>query len=934
MYCDTKINCSEQGALKGIGVPFVRDSRFLLFLVFLLALAIRLWFNFFFSHINNYNSCDASEYMRNADVLQTLLRQPVSFWTTCINYIFGSCDQGGIVIVKKAFAGFADFSISGPIFPIYIAIGNSFNLFQAKWMNLLFMQSIVSALTCVFIGIAGVYSFGKKEGICAAVISALYPGFIINSGRLYSETFACFLLAAILALIAIGFHSYNNYGLRILIGFLTACLQFTRSTMFVLTLALLPMIWQQNKTKRPVKSIVAFLIGFAIVTLPWLGLQKLALGSSSLVIDRVGHYNCFVGNNIDTGGWLSLPYPDGRGIEKQSFPEIIFGNVKKSCLRWGKLLLDKPARLLKLCWNDFRADIGMFQPWQQNLFHQIILLFAFIGISLGLFVQVMSPVSREQQISRLFIFALLLFHFTYCFFITVPRYNLTALPEIILFAAYGLIVLTKLLNKPECRLLVIVLLGLSAGLFFLTKVSLLPLLLPLIQDISTIFIVQSIAILAMIVAITYCLCKSLEFLQGNILIARVVTITLSAVIMVVLAYPARANGRWWEWTSVLENNQSISQQLQIDRKECPNLSDRAVYLLIDADEIGHLNNGLKISINGHNLNSPVIPGISLISQSSPIMQTGSCVCQFQNEGEYIFDCLSKAADTSNCNLRQWFVIPVDKSIVQEAASRSNNEIKFDIGLKREDAGVTKLFGSYDINSKYAYIPSLDLCSWEKAFYGVENENGLSDTRYDIKIDPKSSQTYTNDLSAVKGLQNGRYNIHILVAPSIIAEKKVGIEQSKQTNHNFKDVIMEAPRFVHKFIELDASNLTESPLWIMRLQGRGRKLSGQHSPYIEFRANYLDNKESKVYVSTWTPNKISMSNKWQKFDIAVLFNPKSVKGKLKNIQYRFSSYSSLDTLLNVNQPITHAKLGKVEFTDIKMSCMPIEINPLSSGHQIY
>ena len=114
-----------------------------------------------------------------------------------------------------------------------------------------FSQCLISALTCLFIGLTASRTFSKGTGYIAALLAAVYPAFILNSGRLYSETFAAFLLSVLCYLTVRNLHDQCDtaemFRSSIVLGFTAACLQFTRSVMVVLTIVLIPItLWQQG----------------------------------------------------------------------------------------------------------------------------------------------------------------------------------------------------------------------------------------------------------------------------------------------------------------------------------------------------------------------------------------------------------------------------------------------------------------------------------------------------------------------------------------------------------------------------------------------------------------------------------------------------------------------------------------------------------------
>src|SRR6185369_12634870 len=157
-------------------------------------------------------------------------------------------------------------------------------------------------------------------------------------------------------------------------------------------------------------------------------------------------YNFFIGNNVDTQGWLSYPYPDGRNIDAVTFPQLMQSAIKKSPTRWVRLMLEKPLRLFEYPWNDFRTSIGAVSFQAQVIYHDLILLFAAAGLGLSFLLAVGIPATKRQLYCRFYLSGLFAFHFVYCLFITVPRYNLTAIPELIVFAAAGITTINELIR--------------------------------------------------------------------------------------------------------------------------------------------------------------------------------------------------------------------------------------------------------------------------------------------------------------------------------------------------------------------------------------------------------------------------------------------------------------------------------------------------------
>ncbi|HMD54955.1 MAG TPA: hypothetical protein VKJ65_10435, partial [Phycisphaerae bacterium] len=314
----------------------------------------------------------------------------------------------------------------------------------------------------MLIAFIGTILWDRKTGILAGFLAAVYPGLIVNSGRLYSETFATFLSCALLLLLSMIISGRATsraladrqaptpeppaklariwragLALPFLLGVLTALLQMTRSVLTLISIALVPVIFFCRKDKRKT-YLVLFFIGFALAFLPWLFLQRCTFGKTSLIVDRHGHFTFFLGNSPDTQGWLTFPYPDLSGVESKSFFSILKLDLRQSPERWCKLMLDKPIRLFGVPWNEFRVSIGPISPDDQIAYHRFLLLLAALGVVTALFEPAKRPGARRIVFARLCVFSFFAYHCVYWLFETISRYALPAVPCMILFAAAAL----------------------------------------------------------------------------------------------------------------------------------------------------------------------------------------------------------------------------------------------------------------------------------------------------------------------------------------------------------------------------------------------------------------------------------------------------------------------------------------------------------------
>jgi 4-amino-4-deoxy-L-arabinose transferase-like glycosyltransferase len=723
-------------------------------LIFLLALMIRIWFNFFDNHIHAAFACDAAEYMRDAQNLAFCGRE--LFSGNCENcfrslhVLFGQASASDIKSTKDLFAVLKEMSISGPAYPLFLLAAYKIfgqNPSMDVWMIPILLQSILCALTCALIASIAGMSWGRKESIAAGLLAAFYPGFIVNSGRLYSESFACFLLCFILWLMCSFFiEGRNNIGWGFLLGVSLFALQVTRSLMSVLTIFTIVVFilfssFVAGRRRQMLRYLFATAFGFVLCLLPWLALQKLALGKTALIVDRCGNYNLFVGNDVSGQGYLSIPYPDLSGTDTARPWQILRQSIKRNPAGWFKLALDKPVRLLKLPWNDFKVWLGPINPSYQAMFHQLVLIFACTGIVLGKD-NTGEKWTRQKILLRCLILFSLLLHFTYCAFITIPRYNLTAMPALILFAAAGIINIFDRVNSKRSFLAAGGLLGMVLIVMFISRINIVKFL----PAHSNSFILTDCFLCADVLMRTGAMCSL--FIAAWRLLAisagRTRTRVSLAVLLIVgfltmpaYCLPLRGHGRWYEWRQDFSSaNGQIEKTISLNRDQHKKLIHNGAYLAAYLAGGENLPVDWEISVNGIKLNGPFIPAMSM-AQDLSLVRINS-PGEMTVEQEWIINHLCGLSSSKVLDLRQWFLIPVEglqwqKILRDYEYGQKESPVELNITIKSKAGSGGIIYGAYPFSSRYALMPSLFRCSWEKCFYGVENDYSVNDPIYDQSL---------------------------------------------------------------------------------------------------------------------------------------------------------------------------------------------------------
>ncbi|MBX9877947.1 MAG: hypothetical protein K2Y22_05765 [Candidatus Obscuribacterales bacterium] len=863
--------------------------------IYVLALTIRFWFNFDAPHMNAYGACDASEYLRNAIVLHSLKDLPASFWQDAFACLTGQANEATQHSVQTTLSYLNELKISSPVFPTFLIAGfllTGTEFDTSNWMLMLGLQSFISAFTAVLIAHTAYLVWNRKVGYAAGILTAIYPGFIINSGRLYSETFAVFLMSLLVWLVVKDFMAanketpQNKFGWvvsQLLKGFTAICLQLTRSIMVAMTAALVPITvltyWHNKSKAKIITSIALMTIGYLAVAMPWIALQKVAFGTSTLLVDRVGHYNFFVGNNAETQGWLSVPYPDGRGIENRSLLTLWQAEVKKSPSAWMRLMQDKLPRLLKFPWNDFRTPIGLLGVCQQITIHQMILLLGVVGIALSLFGNVLQRSNRSQLFCRLMIFSIAAFQLVYCFFITVPRYNIGIMPFIIMFAAAGIISLWRMVKNGRSNKTAIAVVAIATALFSISRLDSASLLVPQL----IVLLSKAIVLLALAVA----LWQASNYLDGNKKKTRILILALLALVFVPFAMPVRAHGRANEWQQTISNN-SITQTIALSDQQLSRARQKNSYLLIDAESQTALANDVVVTVNGQQLSGPFIPSLSFANDLSHVVPISKGAVAF--EQEYIFDCLTQDAATSNADLRQWYLLPIPK----EALS-SNTLIR--VTAKEKPFTV---FGTSS-SEKNLIIPSLTRYSWEKSFYGVENTHGLTDTRYDqrVKLEKPTGKVP---------------NVFVLADDTESPTDKLVTIVSATSDNNE--------------CALDLPEYDNEETWLIRLTGQARGENALAGTKLSITCR--DNKKQTEYQSPWCQKSIATDTPWRNFDCAFPLKPSTLPGTALNLRAQFLPVSELSNHRNNHKQA----LPPAAVRNLKVEVMHLPAVPFTGNYQLY
>lgn len=217
-----------------------------------------------------------------------------------------------------------------------------------------------------------------------------------------------------------------------------------------------------------------------------------------------------------------------------------------------------------------------------------------------------------------------------------------------------------------------------------------------------------------------------------------------------------------------------------------------------------------------------------------------------------------------------------------------------------DEKALPLFGSVPSDKNVVTIPSLTRYSWEKAFYGVENTHGLTDSRYDQKVKLTTP--------AKKML-----NVFLL-------SDDVQIPQDEA-------VTLVAKVSETKDIELALPEYDNEEIWLVRLAGQTRSQKDSPSQAgLTLSIKCQDKNAVVFYKSPWCQKLIQAdAGSWRKFDCVFPLQPSTLPGTALSLQGHFLPVSELNEHMNKPQNPAPAEVRNLTAQILHFPAMPFKGN---------
>lgn len=347
-----------------------------------------------------------------------------------------------------------DLAFSGPIVPLFLAVVYNLAGKQATTQNWLIGANailVVSALLVPLIWLSARQFWGPGQARLAALLALTYPPLAINSWRILGDVTTCFAAALLIALLAKLVSSRSGNLAAFFWGGLTgtviACLMLGKTPLMLLPWLLLAEIFfLAVLLKVPdifsFQYLIGILLGCALAMAPWMLVKQIITGQPSIIVDRGGAYNLWVGCNLATDGWDLLPsryvtHPKEFTKTNEQVKQEILSAFHEKPLSFIDLMARKPARLMSAPWNDFQNSFFGVSWVVQKWWQEVILLLAAAGSLMSL--RVATARRDFKEVAPVILLATFVLYFLiYAPVISMSRYFYPAIPALLLLACQGL----------------------------------------------------------------------------------------------------------------------------------------------------------------------------------------------------------------------------------------------------------------------------------------------------------------------------------------------------------------------------------------------------------------------------------------------------------------------------------------------------------------
>jgi 4-amino-4-deoxy-L-arabinose transferase-like glycosyltransferase len=323
-------------------------------------------------------------------------------------------------------------AIRPPLYPLFLA--GIYTVLGYSIRSVQVIQCCLLSVVCIIIYYLGCAIFDARTGHIASIAAAIHPMLMYPSYDLWSEALLIFLFALTILLIL---KSTESRYYAIFAGMLLALSVLTKPTVLFALPFFLFFIFLKDATRKRFASMSIFLVAFLLIFVPWTTRNYLEF-RSFIPISSGGGIAFFDSHILPARGLgFSAPLPKALESIKSEAARDHF--LKQYTLEY---IVNHPQKIvsqtvLKVAMFCYPLD-GYWYPFsfgsRYNIFWGTTFLFSLSGILYG---------NRKDPNVQLLLWTILSFLIAVSVFQGIPRYRLAIEPVFILFAAAGLIYLSR-----------------------------------------------------------------------------------------------------------------------------------------------------------------------------------------------------------------------------------------------------------------------------------------------------------------------------------------------------------------------------------------------------------------------------------------------------------------------------------------------------------
>lgn len=684
---------------------------FAMFFLFFLAFALRAIYDGFILEHRICHFGDAYNFLRSGSAIYEAVASSSSL-PDFLDKVYGAGPVEDNVLHSMTSMKLQDrLQIDGPVFPSYLAmvqwlagVDPKAPLFDSSSLTISLCNALLDSLTCLLVFLCGRLAFNNNVAFIAGLLFAIYPAAIINTQHCYSEPFSYFLLSVCTYLcLSLLIKGNGRAHLLLALGLCCALLMLSKPAFVVLPAIIafeLLLLSMARKCAYKAKfylpklgwTALLLLLGAAFILGPWAYFNKTISGNWSISVNRVPAFNLFHGNQIRTDGWRTYPFPGNYPSDNQVLPSLV-KEAQAQPLAMLSLQIKKQARMWSGVWNEYHYKLFGLSVEVQSFLHQLLLVFALIGLSFGLRLLPGFLLSRSFQAS-LVLGTICLFHFAYTPFEAISRYAITAIPSICLLAAFALG--SGRISGKVWPVLILSILALSV-----TNAT------GLVGNAAALFLPDNLVCLApwLAVLLSTLVLGGLYYyleLKFGLWILRIAF----AATLCVLAVYSISSDDWRELKVTLSpGDRPLVQHLRLP---VININNTAAFVLVDMN-VDEPCPRLRLALNGQKIEGEPFPLAQLMPYNEDILQ-----------------CLAIQAEGMGKDIksfRHWWVLPVPPAYLKAGFANQ-------LSLSSMEGRLTIYGDKLDHPGMLPRIPALSHYSYTKGF-----------TTFDHN-DPRIKESYT------------------------------------------------------------------------------------------------------------------------------------------------------------------------------------------------